>query len=107
MAKEAGADAAKFQHYTADSLVSDFGFSKMGSSKSHQSSWKKSVYETYVDASINQEWTNILAETCRDVGISFFTSSYSIELVDLVDQYVPAYKIGELIFETVDNECIA
>ena len=27
-AKEAGADVAKFQHYTADSLVSDIGFKK-------------------------------------------------------------------------------
>ena len=26
MAKDAGADAAKFQHYTANSLVSDFSF---------------------------------------------------------------------------------
>ena len=26
LAKEAGADAAKFQHYTAGSLVSDHGF---------------------------------------------------------------------------------
>ena len=94
MAKEAGADAAKFQHYTADSLVSDFGFKKMGSSKSHQASWKKSVYETYEDASINQDWTSILQETCQDAGLSFFTSPYSFDLVDLVDKYVPAYKIG-------------
>ena len=45
MAKDAGADAAKFQHYTADSLVSDYGFKKLGNSISHQASWKKSVYE--------------------------------------------------------------
>jgi len=94
MAKEVGADAAKFQHYTADSLVSDFGFKKMGSSRSHQSSWKKSVYETYEDASLNKDWTPILYETCEEAGISFFTSPYSFELVDLVEQYVPAYKIG-------------
>jgi len=94
MAKEAGADAAKFQHYTANSLVSDFGFKKIGNSKSHQSSWKKSVYETYEDASINQDWTCVLQETCRDAGLSFFTSPYSYHLVDLVDQYVPAYKVG-------------
>lgn len=94
MAKEAGADAAKFQHYTASSLVSDFGFKKIGNSKSHQSSWKKSVYETYKDASINQDWTCVLQETCRDAGLSFFTSPYSFDLVNLVDQYVPAYKVG-------------
>ena len=94
MAKEAGADAAKFQHYRAESLVSDFGFKKIGSSKSHQSSWKKSVYETYEDASLNQDWTAILHETCQDAGISFFTSPYSFALIDLVEQYVPAYKIG-------------
>lgn len=94
MAKDAGADAAKFQHYTADSLVSDFGFKKVGNSKSHQSSWKKSVYETYNDASLNKDWTNVLQKTCADAGISFFTSPYSFDLVDLVDPYVPAYKIG-------------
>ena len=94
MAKEAGADAAKFQHYTASSLVSDIGFKKMGNSKSHQSLWKKSVYETYEDASIDQDWTCILQETCQDAGLSFFTSPYSLELVDFVDQYVPAYKVG-------------
>jgi N-acetylneuraminate synthase len=93
-AKEAGADAAKFQHYTANSLVSDFGFKEIGNSKSHQSSWKKSVYETYKDASINQDWTSVLQKTCRDAGLSFFTSPYSFDLVDLVDQYVPAYKVG-------------
>ena len=94
MAKEAGADAAKFQHYTAGSLVSDYGFKSMSSSISHQSQWRKSVYDTYEDASINQDWTSILEETCKDAGLSFFTSPYSIELVDLVDPYVPAYKVG-------------
>tara|TARA_Y100000817_G_C16862198_1_gene546286 strand:+ start:2465 stop:3565 length:1101 start_codon:yes stop_codon:yes gene_type:complete len=94
LAKEAGADAAKFQHYTADSLVSDFGFKKLGGSKSHQAYWEKSVYETYKDASLNQEWTKTLMETCKKAEISFFTSPYSFQLCDFVDQYVPAYKIG-------------
>ncbi|GIR16417.1 MAG: hypothetical protein CM15mP29_4050 [Alphaproteobacteria bacterium] len=29
-----------------------------------------------------------------DAGIHFFTSPYSLELVDKVDKYVCAYKIG-------------
>jgi sialic acid synthase SpsE len=94
LAKEAGADAAKFQHYTAGSLVSDFGFKKLGGRQSHQASWKKSVFETYQDASLNEEWTGVLKETCDEAGISFFTSPYSLELVDYVDRFVPAFKVG-------------
>ena len=56
MAKESGADAAKFQHYTASTLVSDLGFKSLGSAQSHQAKWKKSVAETYDDASLNKDW---------------------------------------------------
>jgi N-acetylneuraminate synthase len=94
LAKEAGADAAKFQHYTAESLVSDHGFKQLGGRQSHQSSWKKSVFETYQDVSLNRDWTAVLKQTCDDAGITFFTSPYSLELVDYVDPYVPAYKVG-------------
>ena len=65
MAKESGADAAKFQHYTASTLVSDLGFKSLGSAQSHQAKWKKSVAETYDDASLNKDWTAALQETCK------------------------------------------
>lgn len=94
MAKEAGADAAKFQHFKADTIVSDHGFRSMGSQQSHQSAWNKSVYEVYQDASVNLGWTPILKATCDEAGIAFFTSPYALELVDAVDPFVPAYKIG-------------
>jgi N-acetylneuraminate synthase len=94
LAKEAGADAAKFQHYTAETLVSDYGFRKLGNRQSHQAAWKKSVFETYQDASLNRDWTAALKETCDAAGITFFTSPYSAELVDYVDPFVPAYKVG-------------
>lgn len=94
LAKEAGADAAKFQHYTADSLVSDTGFRQLGGKPGHQAAWKKSVFETYQDASLDRNWTAALKETCDAAGISFFTSPYSFELVDYVDPFVPAYKVG-------------
>ena len=93
-AKEAGADAAKFQHYTADSLVSDNGFKSLSDEQSHQSLWTKSVYETYESASLNSVWTGVLQETCKEAELSFLTSPYSFELVDFVDKYVPAYKVG-------------
>jgi N-acetylneuraminate synthase len=91
---ESGADAAKFQHFSADTIVSDYGFKSLGSQQSHQSKWKKSVYEVYKEASININWTQELKETCDKAGITFFTSPYSFDLVDEVDPYVPAYKIG-------------
>jgi len=91
---DAGADAAKFQHFTADSIVSDQGFKSLGGQQSHQSTWKKSVFEVYRDASIEQDWTHILKETCEKAGITFLTSPYSYELVDKVDEFLSAYKIG-------------
>ena len=89
-----GANAAKFQHFKADTIVSDIGFKKLKTKKSHQSKWKKSVYEVYKDASINLEWTQKLKKECDKCGIIFFTSPYDLYLVDYVNKYVPAFKIG-------------
>ncbi|PIZ04861.1 MAG: N-acetylneuraminate synthase [Gammaproteobacteria bacterium CG_4_10_14_0_8_um_filter_38_16] len=94
MCAEAGADAAKFQHFSAKTIVSDVGFKSLGSQKSHQSKWKKSVFDIYQDAALNLDWTPILKETCEKAGIDFLTSPYSLALVDAVDLFVPAYKIG-------------
>lgn len=94
LAAEAGADAAKFQHFKAKTIVSDYGFKSLGRQKSHQSEWKKSVFEVYESASVSLEWTNEILKTCKNVGITFFTSPYSKDLVDAIDPFVPAYKIG-------------
>ena len=93
-AADAGANAAKFQHFTADTIVSDKGFKDVGELLSHQSTWKKSVFEVYQDASINRSWTPTLKETCDKAGIHFFTSPYSLELVDEVNPFVSAFKVG-------------
>jgi sialic acid synthase SpsE len=94
LAAEAGADAAKFQHFKAETIVSDEGFNSLGGQLSHQSKWQKSVFEVYRDASVDLGWTPHLKEACDKAGIAFFTSPYATELVDAVDPYVPAYKIG-------------
>jgi N-acetylneuraminate synthase len=93
-AKEAGADAAKFQHFRAENIVSDVGFKMLGGKKSHQAQWSKSVFQVYQDASVSRDWTEILKQTCRDAGISFFTSPYDFETVDYIDPFVPAFKVG-------------
>ena len=93
-AAEAGADAAKFQHFSAETIVSDYGFKSLGNQLSHQAKWKKSVFEVYKDASIPLDWTFKLKEECKKNNIEFLTSPYSIELVDFVDPYLEAFKIG-------------
>ena len=94
LSAEAGANAVKFQHFSAETIVSDYGFRHLGSSLSHQTTWAKSVFEVYKDASIDPEWTSELKDTCRKAGTAFLTSPYSKELVDAVNAYVSAYKIG-------------
>ncbi len=94
LAKESGADAAKFQNFKAEKIVSKYGFDNMKSKLSHQSSWKKSVYEIYQDASISTDWTHMLKEKCNEFDIDYFTSPYDFESVDHVDPYVDVYKIG-------------
>ncbi len=94
MAAAAGADAAKFQHFAAETIVSDRGFRALGAQLSHQSNWNKSVFEVYAQASVDLAWTATLKETCDAAGITFFTAPYSIELVDAVDPFVSAFKVG-------------
>jgi len=94
LAKQAGADAAKFQNFRAAKIVSDYGFKTMGSQQSHQSKWKQSVFEVYRGASIPFEWTPDLKEVCDEVGIDYFSTPYDFEASDMLDLYVPAYKIG-------------
>jgi sialic acid synthase SpsE len=94
LAKESGADAAKFQNFRAPRIVSDYGFKAMGGQISHQAAWKKSVYEVYDDASIPFDWTPELKEQCDKVGIDYFSSPYDIEAIDMLEPYIPVYKAG-------------
>ena len=93
-AAAAGADAAKFQNFEADTIVSDAGFAALGGRQSHQAAWMKSPYEVYRDASLAPAWTPELRAECDAAGVHYFTSPYSPDLVDLVDPFVPAHKIG-------------
>ena len=93
-AKEAGADCAKFQHFTAGKIVSGPSFEKMEGQLSHQSEWKKSVHEVYDQYHTRRAWTDELVGTCVEAGIEFMTTPYDKEAIDLFSQHVSAFKIG-------------
>jgi N-acetylneuraminate synthase len=110
LAKEAGADCAKFQHFMADKIVSDVGFSEGVGQVSHQASWKKSVAEVYEQYHTRRDWTDELIETCREAEIEFMTTPYDVDAVHMFTRLVPAYKVGsgditfhELLAEIADQ----
>ena len=94
LAKQSGADAVKFQHFKASTIVSNQGFKSLGKKQSHQSKWNKSVYEVYNDASVPLIWTKELKEYCDTINIDFFTTPYDLDYVDKLDKFVSMYKIG-------------
>ena len=65
LAKEAGADCAKFQHFLPNKIVSDYGFKHLKTAQSHQASWEKSVYDIYEQYHCRRDWTLELVETCK------------------------------------------
>jgi N-acetylneuraminate synthase len=94
LAAQAGANAAKFQHFRAPAIVSARGFSDLGSQLSHQASWEKSVVEVYAAASLPWEWTMTLNDECKRAGIDYFSAPYDFGAADMLEPFVPAYKVG-------------
>lgn len=94
LAAGAGADAAKFQNFRAEKIVSEFGFDALGAKFSHQAKWKKSVFQVYQDATIPWEWTPLLKAECDKAGIDYFSTPYDFGAVDMLAPFVPVFKIG-------------
>lgn len=94
LAKESGADIVKFQHFSADTLVSEKSFSKLKDNKTHQSMWKGSVAEVYKKAEFGIEWTEVVANKCTELGVKFMSSPYTYESINELNKYCDAFKIG-------------
>jgi pseudaminic acid synthase len=95
VAAEAGADAVKFQTYTAEGLYSrrtpDMRYLKdqglIGD--------RESVWELIKRVEIPWEWHAELATHARKAGIAFFSTPFQEEAVDLLEGIdVPAFKIA-------------
>ena len=93
LAKASGADAVKFQTFTAKNLVSDEGFRNL--KVGYQAQWKVSVTEMYSRAEFPRQWHKELSDYAISRGLGFLSSPYDKEGVDLLEELdVPAYKIG-------------
>jgi N-acetylneuraminate synthase len=94
LAKQAGANAVKFQHHNVAKYVSDFGFKSLNGKFSHQKNWDKSIFEVYQDAQVPTGWTNSLKEYCDEIAIDFFSTPYDLDMIDHLRPFVCAFKIG-------------
>jgi N-acetylneuraminate synthase len=104
LAAEAGADAAKLQTYTADTMTLDSD--KEAFRVGEGTLWSgRRLYDLYAEAFTPWEWTPRLQEVASDAGIDLFSAPFDASAVDFLDDLnVPAFKIAS--FEVVDHALI-
>lgn len=104
-AAQAGADAIKFQAYTADSLtldIDDADFVIGGSSP-----WAgQRLHDLYIRAATPYDWFPELFAYCRQLNLIPFASPFDRAAVEMLEALqTPAYKIAS--FEAIDHELIS
>jgi sialic acid synthase SpsE len=92
VAAEVGADAVKFQIYSAETLYSK-------KTPSH-SGYDKNLWQLIKEIETPREWIPRLKEYCDKKKIIFFATPFDYNAVDELDPYVDLYKVAS--FEIVD-----
>ena len=99
-ASEAGADAVKFQHYTAETITvrSDHPDFRV----SGGTLWDgRQLADFYAEAMTPWEWTGDLVAEANKLGIDWLSSPFDNTAVDFLEQFnIATYKIAS--FELVD-----
>jgi N-acetylneuraminate synthase len=91
LAKEGGADAAKFQSYKAETLASKYSPAYWDTSKETTSS-QFQLFKKY-DSFGPSEYKE-LALYCDQVGIDFLSTPFDLQAVEFLDPLVPFFKIA-------------
>jgi len=92
MAAEAGADAVKFQIYSAESLYSR--------RTPRHSNYDRDLFSLIKEIETPREWLPELAARCASRGILFFATPFDFEAADELDRVSSLFKIAS--FEIVD-----
>jgi len=102
-AADSGADAVKFQTYTADTMTLNL---KEFSVSSDHSLWGgRTLYSLYEEAHTPWEWHEELFDLCRKLDVIPFSSPFDLTAVDFLEKLgAPMYKIASL--ETSDLRLI-
>jgi pseudaminic acid synthase len=100
MAADAGADAVKFQTYTADSLTIDADGDEFRIGAG--TLWEgRRLHDLYQEAATPYEWHDDLFAAAEQAGVIPFSTPFDAAAVDFLEQYQPlVHKIAS--FELVD-----
>jgi len=88
-AAESRADAVKFQVYRAEGIVT-----KAAPSHVPSLTGSKSQFERYKSLEFSKEQYQELAHLAKQLGVVFLSSVFDEECADMMEEFVPAFKIA-------------
>jgi N-acetylneuraminate synthase len=91
LAKEGGADAAKFQSYKAGTLASKHSPSYWDTTKEPTTS-QFALFQKYDNFGPDEYWA--LSEHCRELQIDFLSTPFDDAAIEFLDPLVPFFKIA-------------
>ena len=104
-AAASGANAVKFQTYTADTMTLNLDSNEFKVKNDHLLWGGRSLYDLYNEAHTPWEWHAELFEMCRSLNVVPFSSPFDVSAVDFLESLnAEIFKIASL--ETSDHALI-